>query len=162
MRLNQLLSVLFIINWIIAYKTIKTSVASKHVFTAFSGEKSQKFRSQTFYLLQQYSFRVLVTPPKQTSHRQMRLKSNFQIFQKEAHCLPFFPSVSFRKPAVHSFCRLKTFWFAVLAGHITLIFLHMFHQLDFDCVLHPPYGPFPDACDIKESLIHSIIGQVKI
>ena len=37
----------------------------------------------------------------------------------------------------------------------------MFHQLDFDCVLHPPYSPFPDACDIKESLIHSIIGQVK-
>ena len=40
MRFNQLLSVFFIINWIIAYNTIKTS-ASKHFFTAFSGEKSQ-------------------------------------------------------------------------------------------------------------------------
>ena len=42
-----------------------------------------------------------------------------------------------------------------------MIFLHIFHQLDFDCILHPPYGPFPDACDIKEGLIHSIAGQVK-
>ena len=73
---------------------------------------------QSFYLLQQYSFRVLVTPPKQISPHPKKRRSNFQIFQREAHCMHSFPSVSFRKPSTAALVSSKhfhlQFWRATL------------------------------------------------
>ena len=64
---------------------------------------------QSFYLLQQYSFRVLVMPPKQISPHPKKRRSNFQIFQREAHCMHSFPSVSFRKPSTAALVSSKHF-----------------------------------------------------